>query len=476
MQLIVILPAYGERDPFPRFQDRDPIKKGPYTPVNSELQLELESSIVSVELWSSQEGDYCSFLVLVEDPRWEEQGAQIWAEHLSSHGFSVIIPDLEGISKQALPTVLADLVEHFSSEESRQSWPGCKPGRTLGFLGFGLSSEPIFRGVDILHSRMRSEKEGSMREQNFVIVLVDPEESGESFTFRTPVDRTREHSHGDSLGSILVLRSRESSCRPESDDLIEDGRERFRIKISDFATLGHCELMGLARSDEFADMRKQCEQRCGPMSDQPDLGLLFASGWFFNEWIYSPGYIFYNDYVHPLVLTGEVTLDTWGSYLSKGIVQLNLSVIGGYVGVFNDDGFESTWISTFRPEIFFGQRSGKHLGFGPYLEIGHIGAREFLLGTGASLYWPVAPGHGGLFSDKVFTFSLGATMSVPEGPQLVAGIFAGFADFNTISHVQGMAGLRIEGRMGFGDSRDKMVVISFQGDISILVGMFAGVL
>ena len=94
--------------------------------------------------------------------------------------------------------------------------------------------------------------------------------------------------------------------------------------------------------------------------------------------------------------------------------------------------------------------------------------------------WPVAPGHGGLFSDKVITFSLGATMSVPEmwtvEPQLVAGIFAGFSDFNTISHVQGMAGLGIEGRMGLGNSKDKMVVISFQGDISILVGMFAGVL
>ncbi len=222
------------------------------------------------------------------------------------------------------------------------------------------------------------------------VVLVEP--SGEAPRL-PPVEQRRAYAN------VLVLRTTE-----DSDDLIERAYGHFAITTTDHPRR------------------------------RPELWARLAAGWLADKWGYSPSHSWWNDVVFPELRDERMELTRSGPDRPSGVLQFNLSGLFAAGRDFDEGAFAGELL--FRPEVFFGQRSERHLGWGVYGEIGE--GQGFTAGGGGSLFWP--------FGDELALIpSIGAYTADEAGG--VAGLYFGHASYNTISHFQGLAGVRAQVRI-----------------------------
>ena len=161
-------------------------------------------------------------------------------------------------------------------------------------------------------------------------------------------------------------------------------------------------------------------------------------------------------------------------------VQLDFSEVGGMEAYWTGGEWDVGFLVLFRPQVLLGMYTKEHPGFGPYLEIGFTTAGTdlgMIWGGGLTAQVPLHRRRVGLFGSTSIAFSAGgffreATRGFDE-PGVVAGVLLLWHDYNTISYVQGLAGLRVEGRYDFGPQPGASIIVAVQVDMSILLAVFA---
>lgn len=149
--------------------------------------------------------------------------------------------------------------------------------------------------------------------------------------------------------------------------------------------------------------------------------------------------------------------------------QFNISLVVGGTMAMRDNPDRDLHLSYgLRPEVIFGRSSQRDLGVGPFVELLRIASADFTTGIGGTLVIPVgrsralAPSLGVYYQDS----------DVAE-PGVSAGLAYGFRQFNSVTSFDGTFGLRLDGRYGFGDHRQRSITLSLQADLTLAVAIAA---
>lgn len=162
-------------------------------------------------------------------------------------------------------------------------------------------------------------------------------------------------------------------------------------------------------------------------------------------------------------------------------VQLDFSEIAGMDAYWEDGAWDIGFFGLFRPRVLFGMYTKEHPGFGPYLEIGLTTADPddltMVWGGGLSAQVPLHRRRVGLFGTLSLAFNAGGYFRRAEHgfdePGVVAGIALLWHDYNTITYIQGLAGLLVEARYDFGPLPGASIIVAVQVDMSLLAVFFA---
>ena len=167
------------------------------------------------------------------------------------------------------------------------------------------------------------------------------------------------------------------------------------------------------------------------------------------------------------VLTLALTAASEPAAPAGAVPQYNASLVVLALAAHDERGWSAGGQVGLRPELFLGRRDATSVGAGPFLEVSaHLANRGVaaLLGGGASLLLPLGdsnalvPSLGGY---GTFSEALGLQ------PGLCAGLFFGARQFNARSFFDGAWGLRLDVRYGLGSSREAMVTLGGQLDLSL---------
>lgn len=118
-----------------------------------------------------------------------------------------------------------------------------------------------------------------------------------------------------------------------------------------------------------------------------------------------------------------------------------------------------------RGDVLFFRERNAHAGFGPYGELLTTNFRDLQLGAGVSGLLPV---HD--YLPLVLSVGGYARNSQDFGwePGLATSIFWGTRSYNFHSSYGMSAGLRLDGRVGLGESRETAIILGAQIDLMVL--------
>jgi hypothetical protein len=140
--------------------------------------------------------------------------------------------------------------------------------------------------------------------------------------------------------------------------------------------------------------------------------------------------------------------------------QANVGLDAGLAGV----GSGSFWSETrllvgARGDVLFGRNNPAAFGYGPMLGVATYGFKDISFQGGGSLLLPV---HDYL----PFVLSAGPYVRKDDAwePGAFGTLFWGTRSFNYHSNYGMAAGLQIEGRVGFGDSRERTILLAVHLD------------
>lgn len=142
--------------------------------------------------------------------------------------------------------------------------------------------------------------------------------------------------------------------------------------------------------------------------------------------------------------------------------QFNAGIVGGIAGVGSSS---ELWQQTrfhlgLKGDVLLGRSSPDDWGLGPMVGVSTNGFDDLNLAAGLSV---LAPVHEYL----PIVLSVGPRLQAKDGwePGAFASLFWGSRSFNYHASYGLAAGLLLEGRMGFGDSKERTAIIAAQIDL-----------